>query len=228
MHLLDRQSLAKTVDNVNACFFAGDKPTRSTCGEAMDWILTRFGAPNAYARTFGITARDERSRLHTFTGEPLTSRASLRHIQAEEACRALLLLNGVARRKLLPELEAATASLEACLERWGAQGRLAGMYCCGPCSVGLWRHLAVGGLGERAARLDDHVRVLQLHRDGDGAWRRFPYYYTLSLLAEVEGPNAQAEIEYARRGCEQRLPRLRSNTIFGARRKQVLERILAR
>lgn len=227
MNLLDPRSLAVTIDRVNACFFAGETPGRRQSSATIDWILTRFAAPTAYGRTFGVTALDESNRLHTFTGEPLTSRASLRHILAEETCRALILLNRVARRKL-PELDAASADLRERITRWESQGNPVGMYCCGPCSVGLWRHLAVGGLGVDAGGLDQRVGVLRQYRDREGSWGRFPFYYTLAALAEADGPNTRAEIDHARPACERRLQTTRKSSVYGARRRMLLERILSR
>lgn len=227
MQILDAKSLSRTIDRANAAAFYGESPSTQAATEAIAFIASRFGATNAYAGTFGITPADERSRLHTFTGEPLTSRASLRHIHAEEACRALIMLQRVAKSQV-PELEAASEKLLACFERAHARGKPEGTYCCGPCTVALWRHMAAGGLGDYAQKLDQGLRVLPAHRRDGSGWRRFPFFYTVSLLAEVDLPNARKEARHHLRECERQLASIRRGTETGKRRAIVLTRLLER
>src|SRR5262249_57968211 len=88
-----------------------------------------------------------------FTGERITS-ASARHILGEEASRALRLLF-VRDRNVTRALEAAEEGLMRCLARAAAdpRNRNPGLYCCGKCSVGLWRNLLAGGLDRHEERL---------------------------------------------------------------------------
>ncbi|HET6333093.1 MAG TPA: hypothetical protein VFG30_07760 [Polyangiales bacterium] len=227
MQILDANSLSRTIDLANAAAFYGESPSKQKASQAIAFIASRFGAANAYAGTFGITPADERTRLHTFTGEALTSRASLRHIHAEEACRALILLQRVAKSRV-PELDAASEKLLACFERAHNQGTPAGTYCCGPCTVALWRHMATGGLGAYAQKLDQGLRVLSTHRRADKGWRRFPFFYTLSVLAEVDLPNARKEARHHLRECERQLASIRRGTETGKRRALVLTQLLER
>ncbi len=91
----------------------------------------------------------------------------------------------------------------------------------------MWRHLAVGGLDHAKARLQNGMTVLKKYRDGTGRWRRFPFYYTLLALTEIDTPSARQEMQYAARVCERVLKRLHGNGRYGRRRKIVLERVLA-
>jgi hypothetical protein len=225
MAVLDPTSLSHTVDLVNAAAFYGELPTKKEAVAASAFIASRFGTENAYAGTFGITRADERARLHTFTGEPLSSRASLRHIHAEEACRALILLERVTKRRV-PELQAATEKLLACFARAEAKGQARGTFCCGPCTVALWRHMAQGGLGRYAQNLERGLHVLPAHRVGGKGWRRFPFFYTLSVLAEVDLPSARKEVRHLLPECERRLTGLRRSTEIGKRRALVLSHVL--
>ncbi|MDE2846478.1 MAG: hypothetical protein OXO51_07230 [Gemmatimonadota bacterium] len=218
-------SLSITLDRINERHFLGVSFDRIEAERALDWLAGRFGAESAYAGTFGVTERDIRSKLYTFTGERLQS-ASLRHIHAEETCRAIILLNRGVGRDLLPELEAALCKLLGCFEAAHSKGKPQGTFCCGPCTVSLWRHMAVGGLGDYARHLDEGIGVLASHADGAGAWRRFPFYYTLLALSEVDTPNARRAVLYALPECERRLKSIRRNPPFGVRRYRLLSRIL--
>lgn len=218
-------SLSITLDRINERHFLGDSFDRTEAERTLDWLAGRFGSDSAYAGTFGLTEQDRRSKTYTFTGERLQS-ASLRHIQAEETCRAIILLNRRVGRDRLPELEAATSELLGCFEAAHAKGKPRGTFCCGPCTVSLWRHMAIGGLGDYARHLDEGIGVLASHEDGAGTWRRFPFYYTLLALSEVDTPNARRAVSYAFPECERRLNTIRRNTPFGVRRYGLLSRIL--
>ena len=88
-----------------------------------------------------------------FTGERTTS-ASARHISGEEACRVLRLLN-VKSRTVNDALREATDALQRCLIRGEEamdhrMGGNPGIFCCGRCSVSVWRHIVVGGFDRHA------------------------------------------------------------------------------
>ena len=223
--ILHPHSLSITLDRINERHFLGKSFDRIEAERALDWLAGRFGTESAYAGTFGVTEQDSRSKRHTFTGERLQS-ASLRHIHAEETCRAIILLNRRVGRDRLPELEAATTLLLGCFEAAHSKGKPRGTFCCGPCTVALWRHLAVGGLGDYARHLDEGIGVLASHEDGAGAWRRFPFYYTLLAMSEVDTPNARRAVLYALPECDRRLKSIRRNPPFGDRRYGLLSRIL--
>ena len=225
MSILNSKSLSATIDNVNVADFYGAPLKKQDCRDAIAWILTRFEAPSAYGRTFGITRQDESERLCTFTGEGLVSDASMRHVHAEEACRALIVLNRVAKLNI-PELELASQFLLSCIVRSENAGKPAGTYCCGPCTVSLWRHMAVGGLADYSKKLNLGVGVLQTYRDSKGTWGRFPFYYTLLALSEIDLANARKEIRYALPECKRKLKTLRASSRFSRRKADLLTRIL--
>jgi hypothetical protein len=102
------------------------------------------------------------------------------------------------------------------------------MYCCGGCSVALWRHLAVGGLEDAERRLAAGMRALKSHRKGDGRWQRFPFYYTLLALSEIDLPAAVREMRYAAPSCERVLKRSAKGDRFDRRRRLLAERVLAK
>jgi hypothetical protein len=226
--LIHQGSLSRTIDAANAVFFAGGTLTgdqRKQCGQ---WIATRQGLPGAYAETFAAFPQERANGIVTFTGERITS-ASARHILGEEACRIL--------RLLAPRDHAVTAALDRANR--GLQARIdasaldprrdnPGLYCCGKCSVGFWRNLLSGGLDRQEERLHRGVEHLNTARDGEGGWRRFPFWYTVLALAEMDGAGARAELEYAGPALTRAANRKPSSSTYGRRRQALATRALAK
>jgi hypothetical protein len=170
---------------------------------------------------------DYRRGIRLFTGEKVTSGAAIGHILGEEASRALMILDGA-----LPEarvaLKKSSKGMIKALMSCETPTRVRGFYCCGTCTAALWRHLAVGGLSKPKQRLAAGLRVLKKYRDGKGKWRRFPFYYTLLALSEIDRKLVADEIHYIAPVCERLVKRYKAKSKIARRRKILLERILAR
>ncbi len=88
--------------------------------------------------------------------------------------------------------------------RWPAQAWLRepqdrrhphyGMYCCGICSVALWRHLTISDVPGAEHRVAAGLKIVRQRRKGDGRWRIFPYFYTLLALLEIDSSAAREEM----------------------------------
>lgn len=215
-------SLSRTIDIVNDALFYNQPisvPDRDTIAA---WIASRQGKPNAYADMFAPTAQDMRDGLVLFTGERVTSGASLRHVSGEEACRVLTLL-GSTSPDAVAALDRARNGLIARLQHCGINKD--GFFCCGTCDPALWRHVILGTLPAAERWLDSGLKTLKAHRDGKRRWRRFPFYYTMLALSEVDDPRARAEIRYAAPSAERYLARPHLESI-AVRRRDVLARAL--
>jgi hypothetical protein len=224
--LINKASLSQTIDAITAAHFDGRPLTAAERGEAARWIAARHALPGAYADTFaGLPS--ERS-IVLFTGERITS-ASARHILGEEASRALRQLR-VRDATVTRALEGADAGLMRCLERAAADPRYAnpGLYCCGKCSVGLWRNLLGGGLDRREERLQRGASHLRTMRDGESQWRRFPFWYTVLALSEMNSAEAKAELKYAAPALERAASRGVPSSVHGRRRYELAVRTLNR
>ena len=103
-----------------------------------------------------------------------------------------------------------------------------GMYCCGLCSVAYWRHVMVGGLDRNEQRLAAGMEALRTHRTDDGRWRRFPFYYTLLALSELDLELALDEMRYAAPLLERYVKRRVMGGRLPERRRAIAERILAK
>ena len=212
------------VDVVNDALFSGTRLSQARCAEWGDALAERQGGSWAYADSFELTA-DERSRgVVLFTGERIQS-ASARHILGQECCRALLKMphkTPRARAALARASRGLAASVVATADREGHPGR----FCCAKCSVALWRHLAAGGFDAQERRLEDGIAFLSRCRDGSGRWQRFPFFYTVLALSEIDTEPARNELRYVAPVLEAKLLRKPASAATSQRRRAVMRRAL--
>jgi|RhiMethySRZTD1v2_1073278.scaffolds.fasta_scaffold500812_2 hypothetical protein len=226
--LIDRASLSQTIDAINAAHFDDRPLAAAERRQAARWIAARHGLPGCYAGTFaGFPA--ERSRgIVLFTGERIQS-ASARHILGEEASRVLRLLH-VEDRRVARALAEADDGLMKCLARAAEAPRNGnpGLYCCGKCSVGVWRNVLAGGLDRHEERLRCGAMHLRSVRNGEHGWRRFPFWYTVLALSEMTSREAKTELRHAAPTLERTASRAVPSTVYGRRRHQLAVRTLNR
>jgi hypothetical protein len=225
--LIHPTSLSKTVDAVNEAFFFGKTIPAADRRDAARWIAARHALPGAYGKLFGGFPSERESGIRVFTGERITS-ASARHILGEESCRALLLL---ASRD--PKADDALAQATAWMINRVTQGGLdspsrnnAGNYCCGKCTVGLWRNVLAGGLDRQSERLLLGLATLCARRDGEGGWKAFPFWYTVLALTEMDHQGARTELAYAADRIRAEASRSRGTSPYSLRRKAVARRAI--
>jgi hypothetical protein len=223
MELIDTGSLSETLDRINEAFFYGRKIPAMQAEKASNWIAGRHSMRRSYAGMPAPTDADFENGIKLFTGEKMTTGAGTAHILGEEACRALILL-GMDNAKVHDALR---ASNEGMLERL-SHNRRKGTYCCGTCTAALWRHLAVGGFRDAEAELTAGMKDLKRHRQDNGRWRRYPFYYTLYALSEIDLPGAVAEMKFAAPSLERVVRRKPTDEKPAARRRELAERILGR
>jgi hypothetical protein len=223
--LVRENSLSDTLDNINEVFFYQRPLSKSDREEAAKWFASRRGKQGAYASMFAPTEHDFSKGVKLFTGETVSSYAAIGHILGEEASRALILLKSK-DTEVQDTLKSATEGMLKRIDEYGPKNR--GFYCCGICSASLWRHLAVNGLDHSEKRLLNGIKILKSYRKGNGEWGRFPFYYTLLALSEIDLKSAIIEMRYAAPVCEQRLKRVKSNNKYSYRRQDLLKRVLAK
>ncbi|HEX9018869.1 MAG TPA: hypothetical protein VF806_06765 [Anaerolineaceae bacterium] len=229
--LIHPESLGETLDSINLALFDHRALSAADRAGAAAWLADRQGLPGAYAGMFAPTEQDYAFGTLTFTGEPVLSAAGTGHVLGEEACAALFRL-GVDTPETRAALKQARQGIFKRIEQSEAQGQMSGVYCCGTCSVALWRHLSTSGEENDARRLESGLAELRRSRDGEGRWRRFPFYYSLLALTGIDHPSVIAEIQYALTVIEraqrrlEKLAQRRGLSEHDRRRKVVLERIL--
>ena len=224
--LINRTSLSQTVDAIDAAQFEGRALAVTERHQVARWIAARQGLPGAYGGTFAGFLSERSRGIVLFTGERIAS-ASARHILGEEASRALRLLR-VREGGVTRALEAADDGLMRCLARAAEdpRNRNPGLYCCGKCSVGLWRNLLSGGLSRREERLRHGALHLRSVRDGEHGWRRFPFWYTVLALSEMDTSEAKAELKYAAPALERTATRPVASAVYARRRQELADRVL--
>jgi hypothetical protein len=224
--LINRASLSKTLDAIHAAHFDGRTLAADERGLAARWIAGRQGLPGAYGGTFAGFPSERSKGIVLFTGERITS-ASARHILGEEASRALRQLR-VRDPTVTRALEDADDGLLRCLARAAEDPRNSnpGLYCCGKCSVGLWRNLLAGGLDRREERLQRGALHLRSMRDGEHQWRRFPFWYTVLALSEMDSADARLELKYAAPALEHAASRAVPSSVYARRRHELAVRTL--
>lgn len=224
--LINRASLSQTVDAINAAYFDGRTLAAAERRHAARWIARRQRLPGSYGGTFAGFPSERSRGIVLFTGERIAS-ASARHILGEEASRALRQLR-VRDPEVTRALEAADDGLMRCLERAAEDPRNGnpGLYCCGKCSVGLWRNLLAGGLDRREERLRRGASHLRSMRVGEHQWRRFPFWYTVLALSEMDSAEARTELKYAAPALERAASRAVPSAVYARRRHELAVRTL--
>jgi hypothetical protein len=224
--MLHRTSLSRTIDALNAAQFEGRAFATAARRQAARWIAARQGLPGSYAGTFAGFPAERSKGIVLFTGERIAS-ASARHILGEEASRALRLLR-VRDRSVTRALDAADDGIMRCLARAAEDPRNGnpGLYCCGKCSVGLWRNLLSGGLTRGEERLRRGALHLRSVRDGGHGWRKFPFWYTVLALSEMDIAEAKAELKYAAPALERSASGPVSSSVYAQRRQALAARAL--
>jgi hypothetical protein len=221
--LINQNSLALTIDGINDAYFRKQSLSKSSAKEVAEWIASRQGMPGSYANMFAPTKRDFQNGLVLFTGEKVSTRAGISHVLGQESCRVLILL-GVKSAVVKTALEKASAGFIERLKLYIEPDK--GIYCCATCSCAFWRHLAAGGLENNERILTAGIKTLESLRNGKGRWRKFPFYYTLLVLSEIELPAASKEMQYAAPACERVLKRKMIKDKISKRRRVLAERIL--
>jgi hypothetical protein len=218
MTLLNTGSLAATVDSVNETLFSGRTIPAGEKLKVAKWFVSRQGIRHSYAGLPAPTDSDLEG-IKLFTGEAIATHAGVCHILGEEALRILMLFS-VKDAAVREGIEKANASM---VRRLGKPE--AGNYCCGKCSVAMWRTLLAGGLNNQEKRLADSLRSLNKRRDGKGRWGLYPFYFTLLALSEMDSRQAIAEMRYAAPVLE----RVRGGADkHSLRRRRLAELILAK
>lgn len=216
--ILDSTSLVNTLDNVNQMLLVGEPISDDEGLEVARWMTSLQNRKGSYRGMFAPTALDFEQGIHVFTGERLTS-ASARHIMGEEASRAIWLLG-----RQDPEVKSAydraiawMSSVENSFED--------GTFCCGRCTLALWRHYWVGEFPDKEELISKGLRIMKAHRLGDGRWRRFPFYYGIYALMEIDHEQSREELKYALPAMEKAVLRSRSGK-YSHRRQAIIERVL--
>ena len=176
------------------------------------------GGPRAGMFNHGAAGREAAPRL--YTGERLYTLLAAHHTLLIDSARLLTLL-GVKTGAMSRALALASQKMEArCYAGFCAVGE------CRHLTVAFMRYLIASAPPGGGQRLSTFFNRLVAHRDGQGRWGSFPFYYTLLMLSESESPQAAEERLYAAPACAALLDRPWKDDPISRRRKTILQRTL--
>ncbi|MDZ4713445.1 MAG: hypothetical protein SGI89_14135 [bacterium] len=226
MKILQKNSLAKTIENLNEAFLTDVKLSLKERKEVAGWIAGRQGLKGSYANMFAPSATDFNGII-LFTGDNITSKASIAHIIGEESLWALYILD-VKDKTVSKKLSEAGLGIKKAIQgNDKLRNSAKGTFCCGKCSVAYWRNLSGEGVAENKTELENGIKFLKAQRDGKGGWRRFPFYYTLLALTGIDIPSAKDEMRYASAVCERYVKRKSSEDKYTRRKKEIAKKVLS-
>jgi hypothetical protein len=90
----------------------------------------------------------------------------------------------------------------------------------------LWRNLLAGGLDRREERLRRGALHLRSMHDGEHGWRKFPFWYAVLALSEMDNREAKAELKYAAPALERAASGAVPSAIYARRRHELASRTL--
>jgi hypothetical protein len=223
MKLIHKDSLALTLDAVNDAFLLGQSISKPDSSSIAEWIVSRHGLPQAYANMFAPTEKDFQTGIVLFTGEKVSSHVGTSHILGQEASRILKLLDAQSAeaKKAIQEADDGFSGYMRAYVKPDA-----GTYCCVTCSCAFWRRISAAPLDGSERILEAAVKTLKSLRNGKGRWNKFPFYYTLLALNDIELPSAYQELRYAAPACERILKKATKTDKISNRRRILAERIL--
>ncbi|MBD3240349.1 MAG: hypothetical protein GF331_07170 [Chitinivibrionales bacterium] len=227
MSLLDHSSLAGTLDAVDACLFDARPIPAKQRDEISEFLADSFGKPGGYQGLFAPGPKDVPNKSRFFTGEKITSSASLAHILAEDSIRILTLLDST-RKRPRDVLESAKTRLAELFDRAEKAGYNPGTFCCGKCTAAFWRNLYAIGWPDFDRRISLGMAALKRDRDGKGRWARYPFHYTSLVLLEMDPVLVSDELRYTVPRHESYLKRKSPvGDEYGDRCRAVSERVLS-
>jgi hypothetical protein len=85
-----------------------------------------------------------------------------------------------------------------------------------------------GGLDRHEERLRRGALHLRSMRDAEHQWRKFPFWYTVLALSEMDNVEARTELKYAAPALERAASRAAPAWVYARRRHQLAVRTLNR
>ena len=227
MEIINESSLAATIDNLNQLFFEGKKLAANEKTKAAKWIASRQGLDGSYWEMFAPLPSDYKRGIRLFTGEIVTSGAGVGHFLGEESLRALALLR-VNDEAVKSAITSARSGLQKAVTRsYSRQNYLPGIYCCAKCSVAYWRNLSSEGVDKNRKILNSGLKYLKSQRDRNGKWKKFPFWYTVLSLSDINVKAASEELGYAEPVLERIAKRTKIQNKYEIRKKALAERVLS-
>lgn len=220
-------SLWDTVDHINHSYYFRESIPTKRKRELATWIADRMDEKEGYFGLFAPTPHDFENTVCTYTGEPVTSKAGKAHLLGEEALHSLVLLN-VHNTHVDKAKEVAVNIIHDIMLQNEVEGKWCGFFCCGKCTVSYWRNLIHESIPFSRPRLMKGLEDLKSLRDGNGRWKRFPFYYTALSLGDMPTDMSKEEILYIKPTLERLSRRSHKNDRYGIRKEYLIRTLLCK
>ena len=212
--------LRTTLDAVDDLLFYHTPLPQPECEAYAMYILSCQVPGGAKAGMFNHGSPDGDNAPRLFSGERLYTQLAARHTLLIDSARLLTRLQ-VINRAVTQALELAKQKMEArCYASFCAVGE------CRHLTIAFMRYSIACSIPGNGQRLDSFFNRLATHRDGQGKWGSFPFYYTLLMLSESDSPHAAEERLHAAPACAVLLERPWKDDPISRRRKTILERTI--
>jgi len=213
-------SLYALVDEIEGALHSGEELRKSVRGDWVKQLLSRQIATGRDAGAFQPTAKDLSGEAQLFTGERLRTKLAVWNALTAESARLLALLGRD----------------EACEEaiRRASAWLSPRCFASRDCVIGECAHSFVANLrylnaiGEDPSIVTRHVHLLGRHREENGRWRRFPFYYTVLTLSEIQSEVARSELRHAIPALLRANPTSSKLEKHVLRRSRLIDRVIAR
>ena len=213
-------SLRKTIETVDELLFHYLPITQAEREAFSMQILSCQIQSGPEAGLFSHASLDGDNAPRLFSGERIYTQLAARHTLLIDSARILTRLK-VSNGAVTRALELAKQKMEArCYASFCAVGE------CRHLTIAFMRYLIACGSGECNLRLGIFFNQLAAHRDPQGRWDSFPFYYTLLMLSESDSLQAAEERLHAVPACVALLKRTWNNDPISSRRKTILERTI--
>lgn len=225
--ILDESSLANTIDNLNDAWFYSRPIATDERKEIALWLAGRQGLKGSYHGMFAPTLKDFADPIRLFSGDAVKSSGSKAHVLGEETLRALIKLD-VKNDKVAKAFKLGFDAMNGVIQRDEKKRNVEhqGYFCCPTCTSAYWRAMTVNALSKSKERLSAGMNILKHSRSGTGRWNRYPFFYTLLVLSEMDTDLAGDELEYASTATERFLKRRPTDDPYYQRRRDIAERAI--
>lgn len=206
--VLVEDSLAETLWRLEEVRMGFAVVPRIEVNEALDWIQERQGMEGSYevkGHKFFAPAEKDKEKVELITGEKFENTGGTDHMLGQEALRALMLWGRGEEIETKRALKTLYNLLD--LDQDYGTPRENGYFCCAKCSVAMLKTVSVVKTESWEETLEKGVDKINQNRDGEGRWGKYPFYYTLLALSEIESDSAVDELRYAAENGETLLNR---------------------
>ncbi|MBN2388963.1 MAG: hypothetical protein JXB85_18250 [Anaerolineales bacterium] len=190
-----RPSLYRTVNDAARFLFQGGEYAPNERRYLVDWILAHQNPHKWFI--FYPSPEDLKRDFRLFSGEKPRTRLLTSNALELESLRLLSLLDPHESRVQTIFKQADTRLERLCFASVCPVGE------CAPASIAFLRYLTARDRPDAGARCIHALGVLRLHRDGEGGWQKFPFFFTLLWLTELPADLSGEELKYAMARCEQ-------------------------